>query len=141
MSAPGRVRPTTRLKGSKLPHEMSYPTKRTLQYAVTPAQESAAAFHMFRTARDVQKPLCHAGFLLCPTGIVRVGFGLLSALPGMLTGLAVRLKCASTCRPEKAARLFSGSVVDATIVQARIAAGPNTSNQANARRTLAQSSE
>src|SRR6185312_2872186 len=28
-------------KGSELPHEMSYPTTQTLQYGVTPAQESA----------------------------------------------------------------------------------------------------
>src|SRR5262249_47166569 len=33
------------LRGSKLPHEMSYPTGRTLQYAVTPAQESEPAVH------------------------------------------------------------------------------------------------
>jgi len=88
---------------------MSYPTGKTLQYAVTPAQESAEAFHMFRCVCNVKKPLCHAGFLLRPSGIVRAGFGLQSALSGMLTGFAVRLKCASTCRPEKAARLFSGS--------------------------------
>src|SRR5262249_18634588 len=37
-----------KLRGSELPHEMSYPTKKTLQYAVTPAQESGLAFHMFR---------------------------------------------------------------------------------------------
>jgi hypothetical protein len=36
------------LKGSSLPHEMSYSTKRTLQYGVTPAQESCRAVHMFR---------------------------------------------------------------------------------------------
>jgi hypothetical protein len=34
--------------GSELPHEMSYPTDETLQYGVTPAQESAPAVHMFR---------------------------------------------------------------------------------------------
>ena len=34
--------------GQKLPHEMSYPTIKTLQYAVTPAQESELTFHMFR---------------------------------------------------------------------------------------------
>jgi hypothetical protein len=71
---------------------MSYPTKKTLQYAVTPAQESAEAFHMFHHARDAQKALCHAGFLLRPTGIIRADFGLQSALAGMLTGFAVRLK-------------------------------------------------
>jgi hypothetical protein len=35
------------LKDQKPPHEMSYPTQMTLQYAVTPAQESGRAFHMF----------------------------------------------------------------------------------------------
>ncbi len=64
---------------------------------------------MFRNARHVQKPLCHAGFLLRPTGILRAVFGLESAFAGMLTGPAARLKCFDTCRPEKAARLFSGS--------------------------------
>ncbi len=36
------------LRGSRLPHEMSYSTVRTLQYGVTPAQESCRAVHMFR---------------------------------------------------------------------------------------------
>ncbi len=71
---------------------MSYPTTKTLQYAVTPAQESAEAFHMFRDTRDVQKPLCHAGFLLRPTGIIRAGFALQWLPAGMLTRLAVRLE-------------------------------------------------
>ncbi len=35
-----------------LPHEMSYPTARTLQYGVTPAQESASLVHMFRYSRS-----------------------------------------------------------------------------------------
>jgi hypothetical protein len=39
-----------------------------------------------------KKPLCHAGFPLRPTGIIRAGFGLQSPLAGMLTGFAVRLK-------------------------------------------------
>jgi hypothetical protein len=47
---------------------------------------------MFRHTRDAQKALCHAGFLLRPTGIIRADFGLQSALAGMLTGFAVRLK-------------------------------------------------
>ena len=33
------------LRGSKLPHEMSYPTARTLQYGVTLAQESEPTVH------------------------------------------------------------------------------------------------
>src|SRR6266702_1941341 len=40
-SAPERVRQTAGLRGSELPHEMSYPTGQRLQYGVTPAQESA----------------------------------------------------------------------------------------------------
>ena len=82
----------TVLRGSELPHEMSYPTRKTLQYAVTPAQESARAFHMFRDACNVRKPLFHAGFLLRPTGIVRAAFGLQSPLAGMLTANAAGLE-------------------------------------------------
>src|SRR5882724_364486 len=37
-----------KLRGSRLPHEMSYSTARTLQYGVTLAQESCRAVHMFR---------------------------------------------------------------------------------------------
>jgi len=40
------------LEDQKLPHEMSYPTPKTLQYAVTPAQESDRAFHMFHDTRS-----------------------------------------------------------------------------------------
>src|SRR6185437_12684343 len=36
------------LRGSELPHEMSYPTAETLQYGGTRAQESASVLHMFR---------------------------------------------------------------------------------------------
>jgi hypothetical protein len=80
------------LRGSKLPHEMSYPTKLTLQYAVTPAQESADAFHMFRNMRVAEKPLRHAGFLLRPTGIVRRASPLRCGSAGRLTLLALRLE-------------------------------------------------
>jgi hypothetical protein len=38
---------TPELLGSDLPHEMSYSTDKTLQYGVTPAQESGVAVHMF----------------------------------------------------------------------------------------------
>jgi len=42
---------TPELLGSDLPHEMSYSTAKTLQYGVTPAQESELAVHMFRHLR------------------------------------------------------------------------------------------
>jgi hypothetical protein len=40
MSAPERYSTTDDLEEPNLPHEMSYPTSETLQYGVTPAQES-----------------------------------------------------------------------------------------------------
>src|SRR3954449_6616353 len=46
--APGRLRRTQDQRGSEPPHEMSYPTARRLQYAVTHAQESASLVHIFR---------------------------------------------------------------------------------------------
>jgi hypothetical protein len=48
---PDVLRKTPELRGSKLPHEMSYSTDKTLQYGVTPAQESGVAVHMFRQLR------------------------------------------------------------------------------------------
>jgi hypothetical protein len=114
MKRPDVYAQQTKLRGSKLPHEMSYPTKRTLQYAVTPAQESAEAFHMFRHQRDSQKGFNHAGFPLRTTGIVRSGFTLQSTRVGMLTTSRRAHRMLRRAALKRRHVCFPDRVVDAT---------------------------
>ena len=63
-SAPERLRRTTRTQGIRLPHEMSYPTSKTLQYGVDSRAESGP------TAPHVPSSEAYAKSLHC-TGILR----------------------------------------------------------------------
>ena len=63
------------LRGSKLPHEMSYPTAQTLQYGVTLAQESAAVRPHVPRFKSCNLSLFHH------TAILR-GFGVLTVATG-----------------------------------------------------------
>src|SRR5262249_6590641 len=54
---------TPELLGSDLPHEMSYSTDKTLQYGVTPAQESGVAVHMFHQFKNCNPIFQRTGLL------------------------------------------------------------------------------
>jgi hypothetical protein len=72
------------LSGSVLPHEMSYSTGKTLQYGVTPAQESEAIVHTFRrlTQRASSKSASPQSY----------GIHVISRMYCVLTLIAVRIE-------------------------------------------------
>src|SRR5271154_2604670 len=103
MSAPERVRQTPELRGSELPHEMSYPTAQTLQYGVTPAQESAGVRPHVPSSKH-----CNAIFpphrsLADWTWVARRSLG-------GIDSYRRAPKMVPTCRPEKAARFVFAKI-------------------------------
>src|ERR1700693_5495142 len=103
MSAPERVRQTPELRGSELPHEMSYPTTQTLQYGVTPAQESAAVRPHVPSFKH-----CNPIFPLHRNCTDWTSAARRSS--GGIDSYRRAPKMVATCRPEKAARFVFAKI-------------------------------
>src|SRR6185312_5860743 len=89
-------------KGSELPHEMSYPTTQTLQYGVTPAQESAPQRPHVPTSRHATA--CFPPHRN-PTDSASRTAG--KAVPWRVDSAPRPHRIPLTCRPKEAARFVS----------------------------------
>jgi len=96
---------------------MSYPTAKTLQYAVTPAQESYSAVHMFRR-------LGIATDFSCGPESYGPAHAVCRSPDGLLTVIAVGIKWFHVPPLKGGTFCFPDLVVDATKAM-RIMAGPN----------------